>query len=171
MHTHSSALSFRIRGCVQIYPLICRLFAYTAFLALACAVSAQTWTPEQQEIWKLEELQWKLAKDKDMSWIEKMVHPNMSYWETGQAMPQNRDSLVRWTRYGNTTDTVLEQELFPVSVVITGKIAVAQYHYQVARENYKKERETVRGHYTDILIKEGDHWLFIAWSGGDDPKK
>jgi hypothetical protein len=29
----------------------------------------------------------------------------------------------------------------------------------------------VTGHYTDVLVKEGGRWLFITWSGGDDPKK
>jgi hypothetical protein len=45
------------------------------------------------------------------------------------------------------------------------------YHYQIARENYKKERETVRGRYTDVFLKDGGRWLFIAWTGGDEPKK
>ncbi len=27
------------------------------------------------------------------------------------------------------------------------------------------------GHYMDVLVKEGGHWQFIAWAGGDDPKK
>ena len=67
--------------------------------------------------------------------------------------------------------TVLQQELFPISATITGNVAVLQYRYMVARENYKKERETVTGHYTDVLIKDGDSWKFIAWEGGDDPKK
>ena len=34
----------------------------------------------------------------------------------------------------------------------------------LARENFKKERETVTGHYTDVLIKEGGRWLFLAWA-------
>jgi hypothetical protein len=100
-----------------------------------------------------------------------MVHPNLSYWEVGQPAPQNRASLIRWNRYGNTNDTVLEQELYPISLVITGNMAVAHYRYTIARENYKKERETVHGRYSDVLVKEGGHWLFISWSGGDDPKK
>jgi ketosteroid isomerase-like protein len=56
-------------------------------------------------------------------------------------------------------------------VTITGNVAVAQYRYQVASENYKKERETVTGRYTDVFIREGNRWLFITWAGGDDPKK
>jgi hypothetical protein len=52
-----------------------------ALAAFSPAASAQTWSPEQQELWRLEELQWKLAAAKDASWIEKMVHPNLSYWD------------------------------------------------------------------------------------------
>jgi hypothetical protein len=62
-----------------------------------------------------------------------MVHPDFSYWETGQAMPQNRASL--------------------------------------ARENLKQEREMVSGRYMDVLIKDDGRWKFIAWAGGEDPKK
>jgi hypothetical protein len=110
-------------------------------------------------------------RDEDSSWIETMVHPNLRYWEIGQPMPQDKASLARWNRYTSSTGSVLEQEIFPISATITGNVAVMQYHYQIARENYKKERETVTGHYTDVLLKDNGKWLFIAWEGGDDPKK
>jgi hypothetical protein len=41
----------------------------------------------------------------------------------------------------------------------------------IGTENYKKERETETGHYTDVLIKENGRWLFLAWEGGDDPER
>lgn len=144
-------------------------------LALVCGFSgaalAETWNAEQQEVWKLEQQQWKMAAAKDLSWIDSMVHPNLSYWETGQPMPQNLASLSRWNRYQATTGTTLEQELLPISIAITGDVAVVTYYYSVARENYKKEREMVTGHYMDVLVKDKGSWKFIAWSGGDDPKK
>ena len=40
-----------------------------------------------------------------------------------------------------------------------------------ARENYDKKRESVTGQYTDVLIKDNGRWQFIAWTGGDIPKK
>jgi hypothetical protein len=110
-----------------------------------------------------------MARDEDESWIDKMVHPNISFWDIAQQSPQNRESLARWNRYGNANNTVLEQELFPISVTITGNVAVVHYRYMVAREDYKKDRETVNGRYTDILIKENGRWMFISWAGGDDP--
>jgi hypothetical protein len=155
---------------MSMRALVSKCLLFT-LLAVAGAASAQTWTPEQQELWKLEEQQWQMAKDKDLSWIDKLVHPNLSYWDSDQQSPQNKASLARWNRYNSTNATVLEQELFPISATITGNLAVLQYRYMVARENSKKERETVSGRYTDVLVKEGGRWLFIAWAGGDDPKK
>jgi hypothetical protein len=149
-------------------------FLYVLWMSLVFTgsnLSAQTLNADQQEVWRLEEQQWQMAKDKDLSWIDKMVHANVSYWDVDSPGPQTKASLLRWNRYSNTNSTVLEQELFLNSITITGNIAVAQYRYSRAQENYKKEREQVSGRYTDVLVKEGGRWLFIAWAGGDDPKK
>jgi hypothetical protein len=144
---------------------------FVALVAFTGVASGQTWSPEQQEIWRFEELQWKMSKDKDISWIDKMVHANISTWEAGRPAPQGKASLTRWVRYADASSTILEQEIFPISATITGNVAVAQYTYLIVRENYKKDRETATGRWTDILIKEGGRWQFIAWAGGDDPKK
>ena len=143
--------------------------AASAFVLAGFTGSA--WADDQQDVWKVEQQQWKLSSAKDDSWIETMVHPNLRSWESGAPMPRDKASLQRWTRYDNSNGSVLEYELLPVSTTITGNVAVVQYYYMMARENLKKERETVTGHYTDILIKEGGKWMFIAWAGGDDPKK
>ena len=142
-----------------------------ALTGLVAPAAAQTWTPEQQELWRLEEQQWKMSAEKDLSWIETMVHPNISFWQQEQPMPRNRASLARWSKYESGNSTVLEQELFPIAMTITGNVAVAQYRYQVASENYKKERETVTGRYTDVFVKDGGRWKFITWAGGEDPKE
>ena len=142
-----------------------------ALALVASAASAQTWSTEQKEVWKVEDLQWQMSKDKDATWMDKLVHPNLSYWDNDQVAPRTQTSLKHWDRYSNSNGTTLEQEIYPISMTITGNIAVAQYRYTAARENYKKERETVSGRYTDILIKDGGQWKFLAWAGGDDPKK
>jgi Domain of unknown function (DUF4440) len=155
--------------------MIKRIVASTVLSLLLSGVpdiaTAQNWNAEQQEVWQLEEQQWKMAAAEDLTWIDTMVHPNVSYWETSQAMPQNRASLARWNRFNASNSSTLEQELFPISIVITGNIAVVNYYYQSARENLKQEREMVSGRYMDVLIKDGGRWKFIAWAGGDDPKK
>jgi hypothetical protein len=84
-------------------------------------------------------------------------------------MPRDKASLKQWSRCDVESETVLQQEILPISTTITGNVAVVQYCYMLARENYKKERETVTGHYTDVLMKDGGRWQFIAWAGGEDP--
>jgi ketosteroid isomerase-like protein len=138
---------------------------------LSFGASAQNWNAEQQEVWNLELQQWKMAAAEDLSWIDSMVHPNLSYWESGQPMPQNLASLNRWNRYAATNGATLEQELMPISIAITGNVAVVNYYYQVAREDNDKKREMVTGRYMDVLMKDNGRWKFIAWAGGDDPKK
>lgn len=146
----------------------------TSMLALCLAggpAFAQASSADQQEIWKLEKQQWDMDAAKDMSWLDTMVHPNLRFWETGAPMPRDRASLKQWSRYTSQNSTTLEHEIFPISATITGNVAVVQYYYMLARENDKKERETVTGHYTDVLIKDSGRWMFVAWAGGDDPKK
>jgi len=143
----------------------------TAVLALSVmsgAARAAEWSPEQQDVWNLEQQQWAMSKSKDLSWIDTMVHQNLRYWETGAPMPRDKASLKHWDRFEADNSTTLEQEIYPISATITGNIAVVQYHYVVASENYKKERKTMTGHYTDVLIKENGRWMFIAWAGGAD---
>ena len=155
----------------MITPRIAMAAVAVALCALAGAAIADTASTDQQDIWKVEQQQWKQAAAKDDSWLDTLVHPNLRYWETGSPMPRDRASLKHWARYNNESGTVLEQELFPISTTVTGNVAVVQYNYLMARENLKKEREVVTGHYTDVLMKDGGKWMFIAWEGGDDPKK
>ena len=138
--------------------LACGAFAGTA--------AARNWSPEQQEVWALEQQQWKMSAAKDMSWIDSMVHPNMRFWETGDPMPRDKASLKHWSRYDIENSTMLQHELFPISVTVTGNVAVAMYHYREARENSKKEREIVIGQCTDVLMKGNGRWMFITWNGG-----
>jgi hypothetical protein len=151
--------------------IMLRKFLSTIAMSLACVTfagvaAAQNWTPAQQEVWQLELQQWNMAAAKDTSWIDTMVHPNMRFWETGDPMPRDKASLKHWSRYDIENSTMLQHELFPIAVTVTGNVAVVQYHYREARENFKKERETVIGQYTDVLIKENGRWMFITWTGG-----
>jgi len=151
---------------VMLKKLLKVLAVSLACGAFAATAAAQNWSPEQQEVWQLELQQWKMAAAEDTSWIDSMVHPNMRFWETSDPMPRDKASLKHWSRYDSENSTMLQHELFPIAITVTGNVAVVQYHYREARENFKKERETVIGQYTDVLIKENGRWMFITWTGG-----
>jgi len=85
-------------------------------------------------------------------------------------MPRDKSSTKRWTKYGEANSKTLEQELNPVGIVVEGSVAVVHYYYSEAVENRKGERETAHGRFTDILVKDGQRWLFLAWRGRVDPR-
>lgn len=139
-----------------------------AFGTLSGPVSAQSWTPQQQEIWRLEEEMWQRDTAKDLTWIDTYWHANATSWPKHHAFPRNRDSVTRWDKYTYANATTLEYELFPLSITVTDNVAVVHYLYRMASENLSKERETVTGRYSDVFAKEGNRWLLIAVTGGED---
>ena len=73
----------------MIAPKISVAAVAVALCALAGGALADTGSADQQEVWKVEQQQWKMAAAKDDSWIETLVHPNLRYWESG-ARTQDR---------------------------------------------------------------------------------
>jgi ketosteroid isomerase-like protein len=142
-----------------------------ALLVGAPLASAQSWSAEQQEVWNFELSQWKRAAAKDSTWVEELVHPAALVWGNANPGPQGKASIARWERYNSGNATTLEQELYPLGIVVHGNMAVVHYRYTTANEDLKKERKTVSGRYMDVLVKENGRWQFIGWAGGDDPEK
>jgi ketosteroid isomerase-like protein len=134
------------------------------------SVAAQAWDSDQTEVWKTIVAQWEASQAKDLTWIENDLHPEFLGWSDENPMPSSKAAVQRWTGYSVENSTTLAQELYPVGIVVAGSTAVAHYFYSTAAEGRDGKRKTTHGRYTDVLIKQGDRWLFIAWRGGDDPK-
>ena len=141
-----------------------------AIAVIGGPAAAQTWSPDQQEIWKLEEAMWLKDTAHDLTWIDTYMRPDATSWGIDTPLPRNRASVTRWDRYEFANSTVLEHELFPLSITVAGDVAVVHYRYQMAIENYKKERETVTGRYSDVLVRSAGRWLLLSVVGGDDRK-
>ena len=145
------------------------LLAAGALVAfLAPTAEAQTWTPEQSEVWAFIEADWDAGMQKDLTRFEQNVHPSFQGWDNGNPAPRDRDSTLRWNRFGDETSTTLMQQLHPLAIIVEGNTAVAHYLYSEASEDSEGKRETTHGRYTDVLIRDGSGWKFIAWAGGED---
>ena len=135
---------------------------------LAVSASAQTWSQEQLEVWKVIQDQWEAAKSRDVSWPDRFLHPSFLGWSDENPMPRDKVSTKRWEGYNSTNSRTIEQELNPVGIVVVGTTAVVHYYFSLATESSKGERETNHGRYTDILVKVDEGWQFIAWRGGEE---
>ena len=129
-------------------------------------VSAQEWSNAQLEVWSVIQAQWEAAKVKDATWPDRMLHDGFLGWGSDVPAPRTKASTKTWTRYEDENATTLMYELYPLGIVVEGNTAVAHYLYSVAAEDREGERETEHGRYTDILVRDGRTWRFIAWHGG-----
>ncbi len=153
------------------YRTATNLLALTGLLASTpTAAVAQTWSAEQLDVWEVIDAQWQAAMAKDGTWPERFLHAQFRGWANENPAPRDKSTTERWTRYGDENSTTLMQELFPLSIIVHENTAVAHYLYSMATENRNGERRTTHGRYTDILVRDGDSWRFIAWHGGDEPE-
>jgi hypothetical protein len=139
-------------------------------LGLPATAIAQDWSPEQTEVWNTIVAQWDASKAKDHTWPERFLHSSFLGWSDEFPMPRAKAGTEAWEKYSSENSQVEVQELNPVGIVVVGSTAVAHYYYSTATEDREGKRETTHGRYTDVLVKEGGKWLFIAWRGGDDPR-
>ncbi len=136
---------------------------------LATPALAQNWSNEQLEVWSVIQAQWQAAMEKDATWPERFLHESFLGWGNENPAPRNKRSTDRWNRYDMENSTTLMQELHPIGIIVQGNTAVAHYFYSTATENREGKRETTHGRYTDVLVRDGGTWRFLAWHGGESP--
>ena len=133
------------------------------------AVQGQTWTPEQHEVWEFVVETWEADTSEDITWVDRMVHPNFRGWDAGLPMPRDRDTQRQWSRYGDESGTTLIYSVFPASIVVQENTAVALYYGSIVNEDLEGKRETTHFKEVDVLIREDGEWKFLSWMGADQP--
>jgi ketosteroid isomerase-like protein len=132
--------------------------------------SAQTWSTQQQEVWGVVQAQWQASMAKDAGWMERFLHRDFRGWGADEPAPRDKESSGRWARYQMEGGSTVIQDLAPMAIVVHGNTAVVHYHFSQAGPNREGKHQTVHGRYTDTLVKEGNQWRFLAWSGGTPPE-
>ena len=119
-------------------------------------------------VWSVIEEQWEAAQRGDRRWVEQLLSADFSGWPKSAPAPRDKASTRMWNEFNNKQSKGLAHELYPLSTVIHGDMAVAHYLYTNAQENKDGETEVSNGRFTDVLVRDGDKWKLIAWHGGDD---
>ena len=141
-----------------------------AVLLAAVPSSAQDWSDAQKEVWKNVEKYWEISAKEDLDGFMSYVHDDFLGWATGQWVPTNKaDRRVGIERTFATTESVFYY-LKPVGIRIFGDVAIVHYFYTDTSKDAKGEEKTVWGHWTDILMKQGDRWVMIGDAGGQVPE-
>jgi ketosteroid isomerase-like protein len=139
------------------------LFALTVTLAAAPAV-AQEWSPVQKEVWKAVEAAWAAEMSGDLETYMSSYHPEFVGWGANNAFVRSKEYVRQVSEYTKATTKYLIHALMPHAIKVHGNVAIVHYTYVFITED-EEGRQGDQGHYTDVLLKEGDKWLTIADHG------
>ena len=143
------------------------LLAALLFLAFSTAVSAQD-NNDATDVWLTVEAQWDAEQQNKKKWADEMLSDKFVGWGKNSPAPRNKESTKMWDRFNDEQGKTVQHELYPLSIVVEGDVAIAHYLYTSAYEDKEGKVEVNNGRFTDVLIRTEDGWKFIAWHGGDD---
>ncbi len=128
--------------------------------------SAQEWSPAQREIWQVEQACWEHYTTKNLEAGMACFHDDYVGWSFDMPVPGNKaDARAFWTRDFAAMDVVW-YNLKPVSIKVYGTVAVVHYYFWMTTRSADGDDTTVTGRWTDVLMKQGNRWAWIADSGG-----
>lgn len=143
---------------------------FAVFLLLPAAVAAQEAAraiSDDSAVWAVIERAWAAEQRGDTKWIETLLSADFVGWSSDAPAPRDKRSTRLWNEFQSRQVEVLQHELYPLSIVVHGDVAVAHYLYSIATRAKGQPVETGNGRYTDVLVRTQDGWKFLAWHGGD----
>jgi ketosteroid isomerase-like protein len=141
-----------------------------ALLFVGTPSYAHDWSDAQVGVWNDVEKYWELSANEDLEGFMSYFHDDFLGWAQGQWFPTNKaDRRADIERSFETSESVF-YALKPAGIKIHGDVAIVHYYFTDTSKDAKGEEETVSGHWTDILMKQGDKWVMIGDAGGVVPE-
>lgn len=148
----------------------CRLALLMAIWMLhPAALVAQEGADDHAAVWSAVEALWEAAEKNDDGWVDAHLSADFVGWPADSPAPRSRASTRLWARFDAGQEKGLAHELYPLSIVVHGDMAIAHYLYTVAVQTKDRRTEVQNGRYTDVLVRDGSSWKFISWHGGAQP--
>jgi ketosteroid isomerase-like protein len=130
---------------------------------------AQTWSPAQREVLQSLENCNRAAQTKNLEAELACYHEDFLGWAID--MPALRDKA--WQRaqapLEYAANDIVAWSVQPLAVLIHGNVAVVHYYQYVLSRDKAGKDTPARVRWTDVLLKQGNRWVWIADHGGTDP--
>ena len=146
---------------------VSRLAAILIFLLTSNAALAQGSADDQAAVWAAVEEIWVAEERGDDDWVDTMLTGDFMGWPAVSPAPRSKASTRLWARCDADQTKGLAHELYPLSIVVHGDMAVVHYLYTMAVQTKDRQTVTSNGRYTDVLVRDDTGWKFISWHGGD----
>ncbi|NOX70670.1 MAG: nuclear transport factor 2 family protein [Gammaproteobacteria bacterium] len=137
-------------------------------ISLLLVGNSDAQTSDDSAVWSVIERSWQAEQRGDSKWIDELLSADFVGWEKDSPAPRDKGSTRLWNIFSSKQTDMLEHELYPLSIIVHGDMAVAHYLYSSASRAKGEKVRTEQGRYTDILVRSDGQWKFIAWHGGAD---
>jgi len=150
---------------MKLKASLCTFLLGICLLPLSSAVAQSS---DDSAVWSVIEKAWQAERRGDTKWIDESLSPDFVGWRKTSPAPRDKGSTRLWQEFSSKQTKMLEHELYPLSIIVHGDVAVAHYLYSVASRTKGENVKTTQGRFTDVLVRNDGEWQFIAWHGGDD---
>jgi len=123
---------------------------------------------DQAAVWSAVETIWSAQESDDDDWVEEMLSADFMGWPHNSPAPRSKSSVRMWHRFDQEQTNGITHELYPLSIVVHGDMAIVHYLYTNAVQTKDKKTDVSSGRYTDVLVRDDGAWKFISWHGGND---
>ncbi len=142
--------------------------AVIAALLMSPIAAAQA-VSDDSAVWAVIERSWQAERSGDSEWVEALLSADFVGWSNDAPAPRDKSSTRLWNSFTSKQADILEYELYPLSIVFHGDMAVAHYLYSSATKPKGEPVRMANGRYTDVLVRVEGAWKFISWHGGETP--
>lgn len=142
--------------------------ALAATLIFSFATSNAQPVSDDASVWSVIEQSWQAERQGDVKWIETRLSADFVGWSIDAPAPRDKASTRRWNSFAAKQVEIVEYELYPLSIVVHGDMAVAHYLYSIASKPKGEKVRVTNGRYTDVLVRQDGEWKYISWHGGDN---
>jgi len=131
-------------------------------LALQTPALGQDSTDDHAAVWASIEEIWDAQERGDDDWVDARLSADSMSWPAASPAPRNKASTRMWARFNADQSKGLAHELYPLSIVVHGDVAVVHYLYSTVIQAKSKTNESTTGGYTDVLVRDNGAWKFIS---------
>ena len=126
-------------------------------------VRAQEMGGEEMEVWERGEACWRTS---EIDPLMNCFHDDYEGWAAGSTVPLTKAHRRPFFERGFETSENVFVHLIPLSVTVRGDVAIMIYvATSTSRNKETGEETTATQRWTDVMVKDGGTWSYIADHG------
>jgi hypothetical protein len=118
----------------------------------------------QMEVWSIVEQSWVDDAEENGKWPDNYLHDKYVSWSADSGGPIYKDATIKWSRFGDEGTDTLIYEISPAAITVEGSTAVVNYYVTTVTKMSDDTRERSVSRISEVLVKDGNKWLFLAGS-------